>query len=66
MSNEVNEIDKFIKEYKKFHTVVLLDELCILSNSGIRCFSLETCQRITAIKKVILQRTKKSSADKQL
>lgn len=58
--------EMYMNYYGKFHTVVLLDELCSLSNAAIRKFSLDTCYRIDAIRMLILQRTKKSSADKQL
>lgn len=60
------EEDKYLNWYDRFHTVVLLDELCSLSIDLSRKFSFETCYRIDAIRKLILQRTKESSADKQL
>lgn len=44
-------------EYEKFPSVVLLDELCCLSNSAIRKFSLDTCYRIDMIRQIILERT---------
>ena len=58
--------EKYLNYYGKFHTVVLLDELCNLSNAAVRTFTLDTCYRIDAIRMLILQRTKESSADKQL
>lgn len=59
-------LEKYMNYYGKFHTVVLLDELCNLSSAAIRKFSLDTCYRIDAIRKLIVQRTMESSADKQL
>lgn len=51
------EVEKYIKVYEQFATVVLLDELCCLSNAAIMKFRLETCFRADAIKYIILSRT---------
>ena len=49
--------EKYVSLYSRFHTVVLLDEMCSLSNAAIRLFSLESCYRLDAIKHIILERT---------
>lgn len=51
------EVEKYIKIYEQFATVVLLDELCCLSNAAIMKFRLESCYRADAIKLIILNRT---------
>lgn len=53
----MDQIEKYKAEYCKFHTVVLLDEMCCLANAANRRFSLETCYRLDAVKHLILERT---------
>lgn len=53
----MDEVEKYVKIYEQFATLVLLDELCCLSNAAIMRFRLDTCYRADAIKKIILQRT---------
>ena len=58
--------NKYIQEYDHFRTSSLLVELCLLANASVHKFSFETCDRMDAIKQIILDRTKESSADKLL
>ena len=57
--------NKYMQEYDQFRTSSLLVELCLLSNASIHKFSFETCCRMDAIKQIIINRTKESSADKR-
>lgn len=48
-------VKKWMDYHRQFHTVVLLDHLCCLASE--HRFSLDKCDEMDAIKRLILERT---------